>query len=600
MNTAQRFRPEVNEAYAAVVSAYYATRAAQMGTTPQELYQRRPLLVRAQGLGGDVLGQALASQPPKGWVHSTSGQDAAALYNGDTQAQAVFWTDLQGRLAQDAPELAGYSHSLDRSRADHIRRNHGDVKAEAGRGQIAVTGNDMARIPEIVTDYDAISTNVPIKNEQGNQTLRGVVFAKKFDDGVVVYTGVVSRKRRDLRGATMWKYPPTTDAQTAIKLSTSDLTSETLGGMGSSVDENGEYFQFAGQQAATADHYALANAAAMESVMDMEDIRQQTGWHKGNDGKWRFEISDADAKLKIGHKGVALGQLVDEKKYPNAVMPLGDVLDHPALFAAYPGLADLRVAFVKQDPNGGERGSFSVRDGVGRIQLNDSMAAHEALSTLLHEIQHGIQSIEGFATGGSADNIATAQDAARAAIPGLRAEVREAQREYDDAVDMGYPDAQIAQRKAALEKAQTALDADLSLADGGNPSDQYRRLAGEVEARNTQARALMSDRERQLLPPAHTADVKDADVIVTFNGKDAASAPVPANAMHQGPRGTFSPEQLTISLLKKADLSTFLHESGHFFFDNDIALASEILAAQQQGASITAGERQMLGHERRA
>ena len=96
------------------------------------------------------------------------------------------------------------------------------------------------------------------------------------------------------------------------------------------------------------------------------------------------------------------------------------------------------------------------------------------------------------------------------------------------------------------------------------------------------------------------ADVKDADVIVTFNGKDAASAPVPANAMHQGPRGTFSPEQLTISLLKKADLSTFLHESGHFFFDNDIALASEILAAQQQGASITAGERQMLGHERRA
>ena len=44
MNTAQRFRPEVNEAYAAVVSAYYATRAAQMGTTPQERDLLRLLL----------------------------------------------------------------------------------------------------------------------------------------------------------------------------------------------------------------------------------------------------------------------------------------------------------------------------------------------------------------------------------------------------------------------------------------------------------------------------------------------------------------------------------------------------------------------------
>ena len=43
-----------------------------------------------------------------------------------------------------------------------------------------------------------------------------------------------------------------------------------------------------------------------------------------------------------------------------------------------------------------------------------------------------------------------------------------------------------------------------------------------------------------------------------------------------------------------ADLTSFLHESAHFFFENDIALASEILAAQHQGASITAGEQQIL------
>lgn len=66
------------------------------------------------------------------------------------------------------------------------------------------------------------------------------------------------------------------------------------------------------------------------------------------------------------------------------------------------------------------------------------------------------------------------------------------------------------------------------------------------------------------------------------------------NILHQGPRGSFSPEQLTISLLKGADLSTFLHESAHFFYENDIALAAQIVAGQQQGAGITAGEQQIL------
>jgi len=35
----------------------------------------------------------------------------------------------------------------------------------------------------------------------------------------------------------------------------------------------------------------------------------------------------------------------------------------------------------------------------------------------------------------------------------------------------------------------------------------------------------------------------------------------------QSPRGSFNPETSTITLLKAADLSTFLHESGHFFLE---------------------------------
>lgn len=83
-------------------------------------------------------------------------------------------------------------------------------------------------------------------------------------------------------------------------------------------------------------------------------------------------------------------------------------------------------------------------------------------------------------------------------------------------------------------------------------------------------------------------------VLNQTTGNNGQFDPNDPNILHQGPRATFSPEQLAITLLRGADLSTFLHESGHFFFENDIALASEILAAQQQGESITAGEQQIL------
>lgn len=48
-----------------------------------------------------------------------------------------------------------------------------------------------------------------------------------------------------------------------------------------------------------------------------------TGWHKGKDGKWRFEIDDS--KMKISK---------DISNY----MRLGDPLKHDELFAAYPNI----------------------------------------------------------------------------------------------------------------------------------------------------------------------------------------------------------------------------------------------------------------------
>lgn len=162
-------------------------------------------------------------------------------------------------------------------------------------------------------------------------------------------------------------------------------------------------FSFAGERANTADTMALATAQQrLDAGENAEIVRQETGWHKGADGKWRFEISDADAKY-IGKE--AMEQAAENDPYKMAEMRLEDVLDHPALFAAYPGLRDVSVAYEASSAADGDLyygANYNAEDNV--IRIGNGLDEATQLSALLHEIQHGIQNIEGFATGGNEDS----------------------------------------------------------------------------------------------------------------------------------------------------------------------------------------------------
>ncbi|QTD44551.1 PLxRFG domain-containing protein [Ottowia testudinis] len=224
---------------------------------------------------------------------------------------------------------------------------------------------------------------------------------------------------------------------------------------------NAPRYSFAGPQAATADQHALTTAQErITAGEDAEAVRQDTGWHTGADGRWRFEISDHDASLKLTPEEFRTFARGDQ------AVSLGDLLDHPALFAAYPSLAEMPVGMKV-----GRGASFNPR--TGRILMGGAVSPAQFQSILLHEVQHGIQTVEGFASGG------------------------------------------------AVSQFQGDLTAQ---------RDQYRRQAGEVEARNTQAREKLTDEQRRAFTPESTQDVASDDVIVSFNGKDVASAPPPANA----------------------------------------------------------------------
>lgn len=64
LQTANRFTADVNEAYATMVSSFYATQAARLNVTPQELFDKYPLKVQAAGVLDGSLTQDEVSPKP--------------------------------------------------------------------------------------------------------------------------------------------------------------------------------------------------------------------------------------------------------------------------------------------------------------------------------------------------------------------------------------------------------------------------------------------------------------------------------------------------------------------------------------------------------
>lgn len=379
--------------------------------------------------------------------------------------------------------------------------------------------------------------------------------------------------------------------------------------------------QFAGPRAETANVASLAQARArIAAGEDGELVRQETGWHQGADQHWRFEVSDAGASLRPSGEWRAQERLLRIKLYwaeqeleaakkvkgdrlkeaRKAVqaaqsalnertlrgLSVADILDHPALFEAYPDVADIRVKLDDSLPTGS--GCFEPRGMNYKPEITMSIVDVDLkvfTSSLLHEIQHAIQHVEGFARGGSPEGMHQFTiEHSRAAI----------EAEYGD-----LPSYQAALAAGRLDEwVMTAMQA---TGRGLSPYQAYQRLAGEIEARNTQTRAGLDDAQRRATPPSATADIPDSQAIVRPEDKVSASrlvAPPRRPAAGPAPRGQdgkgsgqphrgqiFLPKDITqaasvISLLQSADASTFLHEAGHFFLQVMAHMASQPDAPQ--------------------
>ena len=142
--------------------------------------------------------------------------------------------------------------------------------------------------------------------------------------------------------------------------------------------ESGKMFSFAGERARTADREKLDMAKKMEEEgKTRREIYDETGWFRGADDKWRFEIDDSQMQYRYA-----------------GVPGISAYLQNTELFEAYPELRDVTIKFEKL--KNGVRGIYNKEEN--EITLDESLK-EEPGTVLLHEIQHAIQRIEGHASG---------------------------------------------------------------------------------------------------------------------------------------------------------------------------------------------------------
>ena len=348
----------------------------------------------------------------------------------------------------------------------------------------------------------------------------------------------------------------------------------TLGGASSVVPKpSNSLGVFGGIGSRTADQNALTKAQIMERQgASPDEIWQQTGWGRGAEEKWRYEIPDTNAVIRTH----AFQPVVSKSGTPYKRATLAELLDHPELFAAYPEFKNMQVNETFNDVNGYymprfERGTINpgFSDPYIALNLKNLPLDENKFSTLLHEAQHGIQQKEGFAPGSNPGNfepdtvpnpshkIYKEAEASDPAFQEFHYILNSPDYKKEINASNALFDAEVQPRLNALNKEQKATGKDLydemdailnehrlyirnkfpqigRLDELGEslrrrdiplkepkkfltPEEAYRHAAGEVESRNVQSRRDMPLEKLRSTAPWKTEEYPKERQIIDWN-----------------------------------------------------------------------------------
>lgn len=291
---------------------------------------------------------------------------------------------------------------------------------------------------------------------------------------------------------------------------------------------------FVGQGSKTWDAISAKKAEQMAAQgVDPRKVWSETGTWKGPDGAWRQEIPDNAMKMEHLHELNAKDrasavsrrqQLMDEVKAQggkpteaqkfrmNSINnenisdsfrgKISDALQHDSLYKAYPSQANEKFNWMEMPV--GTKGEYSPESGIA---LNMGIFGKDAESFTAHEMQHAIQQREGFARGGSPEMFADT-------IPyeSLVKRSSTQQDAYIRAKASGGVDPETGLSLGGLK--QSIDDLSGQIQTWKSPHDKYLHLAGEAEARATQARIPLDAAQRRALFPEDSYDVPIDQLII--------------------------------------------------------------------------------------
>lgn len=232
---------------------------------------------------------------------------------------------------------------------------------------------------------------------------------------------------------------------------------------------------FAGIKAKTSNIQTFEAAQRLEDVgkATPEEIRQQTGWFRGYDGMWRFEIDDS--KMVIRDTDIRSGET-----------KLSEVLDYPQLFEAYPQLKDVTISAFPSMFRFGVKGSYNSERN--EISLSDEFLVDAKVHRELEALK---KSEEYKAYKERLEGAAREHGEKRLKLSREFKKIREAKL-YTDMVDLlyqlddegkveEYKKAEKEWQNSALGKRYDEIKAELKRMDEVNPQSEIEKAFRESE-----------------------------------------------------------------------------------------------------------------------
>lgn len=655
LEAVSRFTPQVNDAYTSMVGNFYAVQAARMGMTPEEMYKLYPLKVTGTPVSmEDGFNQGEQSDAPA----ESESSDRLIVAHNLSAANLVHASELGGLPAPslavtkaDSP-LTGYG--------EITLIGGSDMAKPSAKNPVFDADVYSPRFPSVQVKVNERLVNQvldPIRNaaQAMGARMRDVWYTLedmqrgKLGEAVTALS-YDAGTRLAFANTVLGKSLAVPMKQEAVAAPVGGLMSDARFAMKVLSMKDG----LDDLQPGTDESRSLAkalNAAQMRAVSKMlgDQIATDEGFKKyvgavsrrlsmyGSDTSKDSDGIDVLNDLSRG--GIErIKMLAKNSGEPGASAQTREVVDTDALMA----LADKEVP--REVFEGWLREQLAPAMGERRIVKENGKTAAYTMDNIVREMTRKVRDAEGFnyGLGNARSKLATKFkklseiqsqrnrvvsgahfEAARKEIEaefnslielvdGLKTYERDSTSELlaeaiGDAFSKGVPKAlEDASFKGVPEDVQKRIG-EFAAALAGAPTEYFEIKAQRAVDLGEFAGAVVPEGA-----PAEVVELLEAKglQILKYGPEEGGRAKAVRNLAHtlhdtsgnvlfqdNGPvRGTFAPSSLTISLLANADLSTFLHESGHFFLEVQLDMAQRLEgeAALFGSASLKDSEREVI------